>query len=75
MYPFLFKTDHINFPKSEVLEDDILYQLDWYKSSLRIFCFVTKDKTPLSTLLLASLLPLPSKNLRAAKHRPPGKIR
>ncbi|OLY82166.1 hypothetical protein AYI68_g3719 [Smittium mucronatum] len=44
---------------------DSLYQLDWYKSSLRNCCCVAKDETTLSTLSLVRLSPSPNRDLRA----------
>ncbi|OLY82547.1 hypothetical protein AYI68_g3332 [Smittium mucronatum] len=46
-------------------EADSLYQLDWYKSSLRNCCCAAKDETKLSALLLAHLSPSPIRDLRA----------
>ncbi|OLY84705.1 hypothetical protein AYI68_g1120, partial [Smittium mucronatum] len=46
-------------------EADSLYQLDWYKSSLRNCCCVAKDEATLGILLLVRLSPSSSRDLRA----------
>ncbi|OLY84504.1 hypothetical protein AYI68_g1325 [Smittium mucronatum] len=46
-------------------EADSLYQLDWYKSSLRNCRCVAKDEATLSKLSLVRLSPSPSRDLRA----------
>ncbi|OLY77978.1 hypothetical protein AYI68_g7983 [Smittium mucronatum] len=47
-------------------EADSLYQLNWYKSSLRSCCCAAKDEETLSAPLLIHSSPYPSRDLSAA---------